>query len=271
MGERQSDGGLSGRGSRHALLDSDVEALIVASLVRDGVDAEAEQRAVAAFRAARDAGALRTHTRRRDDWSARERRYLGRSLKTTLSVLLASLTLGGVAVAAIGVAGSPEDGTKDAPERRPAPSSAPHDPAATPPRGSNSPGTGTGTGTGSAPAHPDRPAPAQDTEEHCSAYERAGGRSNAMEATVWQRLVAAAGGERNVTAYCAGQLGEPKGESGDAGNDDPAKGESGGAGNDDPAKDESTPAANDGAGGGPDNGTGQSRSEGKRSQPNGRQ
>ncbi|MEU4468477.1 hypothetical protein AB0G20_33140 [Streptomyces sp. NPDC024017] len=267
MGERQSDGGLSGRGSRHALLDSDVEALIVASLVRDGVDAEAEQRAVAAFRAARDAGALRTRTRRRDDWSARERRYLGRSLKTTLSVLLASLTLGGVAVAAIGVAGSPEDGTKDAPERRPAPSSAPHDPAATPPRGSNSPGTG----TGSAPAHPDRPAPAQDTEAHCRAYEQAGRRGKAMEATAWQRLVAAADGERNVTAFCADRLDEPKGESGDAGNDDPAKDDSGGAGNDDPAKDENTPAANDGAGGGPDNGTGQGRSEGKRSQPNGRQ
>ncbi|MCK8435306.1 hypothetical protein G3I77_20475 [Streptomyces sp. D2-8] len=253
MGERQSDGGLSGRGSRHAVLDSDVEALIVASLIRDGVDAEAEQRAVAAFRAARDAGAPRTRTRRRDDWRARERRCLGRSLKTTLSLLLASLTLGGVAVAAIGVAGSSEDGTKDTPERRPAPSSAPRDPAGTPPRGSHSPGTG------SAPAHPDRPDTAQDTEAaHCRAYERAGRRGKAMEATSWQRLVAAAGGERNVTAYCAGQLDEPKGRSG-------------GAENDDPAKAEGTPAPNSGAGDGPDGGTGKSRSEGKRSQPNGRQ
>ncbi|MEU9628075.1 hypothetical protein ACFZDB_07510 [Streptomyces luteogriseus] len=253
MGERQSDGGLSGRGSRHALLDADVEALIVASLIRDGVDAQAEQRAVAAFRAARDAGALRTHTRRRDNWRARERRRLGRSLKTTLSVLLASLTLGGVAVAAIGVAGTPEDGTKDAPERGPAPSSAPRDPSGPPSRDSHGPGTG---------SSPDRPASAEDTEAHCRAYERVGRRGKAMEATSWERLVAAAGGERNVTAYCAGRLDEPKGESGGS-----AKGG--------PAEDDGAPAAHNGTGNGSDDGgdkgAGASRSEGKRSQPNGRQ
>ena len=259
MGERQSDGGLSGRGSRHALIDADVEALIVASLIRDGVDAAAEQRAVAAFRAARDAGAPRTRTRRRDDWRARERRRLGRSLKTTLSVLLASLTLGGVAVAAIGVAGSPEDGTKDAPERKPAPSSAPRDPSEQPSRDSHSPGPG---------SSPDRPAPAQDTEAHCRAYERVGRSGKAMEATSWQRLVAAAGGERNVTAYCAGLLDEPGSRSGGSGNSGSAKD----AGP--PAKDAGTPAAHDGTGNGSDNGsdTGsdKSRSGNKRSQPNGR-
>ncbi|MFE8988430.1 hypothetical protein ACFYMI_11395 [Streptomyces collinus] len=261
MGERQSDGGLPGRGSRHALLDSDVEALIIASLIRDGVDAEAEQRAVAAFRAAREAGAPLTRPRRRDDWRARERRHLGRSLKATLSVLLASLTLGGVAVAAIGVAGSPDEGPKDAPGRSPAPSSAPRDPAQQPPRGSHSPGTG----AGSSPAHPDRPDAAQDTEAQCGAYERAGGRGNAMDATAWQRLVAAAGGERNVTAYCAERRDEPQ-----AG--------SGGSGNDGPAEDDGAPAANDGADNGqdngaadgPDSGAGRKGSEGKRSQPEGR-
>ena len=259
MGERQSDGGLSGRGSRHALIDADVEALIVASLIQDGVDAAAEQRAVAAFRAARDAGAPRTRTRRRDDWRARERRRLGRSLKTTLSVLLASLTLGGVAVAAIGVAGSPEDGTKDAPERKPAPSSAPRDPSEQPSRDSHSPGPG---------SSPDRHAPAQDTEAHCRAYERVGRSGKAMEATSWQRLVAAAGGERNVTAYCAGLLDEPGSRSGGSGNSGSAKD----AGP--PAKDAGTPAAHDGTGNGSDNGsdTGsdKSRSGNKRSQPNGR-
>ncbi|MFJ4277967.1 hypothetical protein [Streptomyces massasporeus] len=258
MGERQSDGGQSGRGSRHALLDADVEALIVASLIRDGVDAEAEQRAVAAFRAARDAGAPRTRTRRRDDWRARERRYLGRSLKTTLSVLLASLTLGGVAVAAIGVAGSPEDGRKDAPERGPAPSSAPHAPAEQPSRGGHSPTPGTGPS-------PDRPSPAQDTEAHCRAYERVGRRGKAMEATSWQRLVAAAGGERYVTAYCAEQPAEPERRGGGSGNGGSAKGDG-------------TPAARGGTGKTSDNGSDRgsnggsdkSRSESKRSQPNGR-
>ncbi|MFD7240600.1 hypothetical protein [Streptomyces massasporeus] len=258
MGERQSDGGLSGRGSRHALLDADVEALIVASLIRDGVDAEAEQRAVTAFRAARDAGAPRTRTRRRDDWRARERRNLGRSLKTTLSVLLASLTLGGVAVAAIGVAGSPEDGTKDAPEHQPAPSSAPHDPSEQPSRDGHSPTPGTGPS-------PDRPAPAQDTEAHCRAYERVGRSGKAMEATSWQRLVAAAGGERYVTAYCAEQVDEPE-----RGSDGSANGGSAGG--------DGAPAAGGGTGNASDNGSdkgsnsgsGKSRSESKRSQPNGR-
>ncbi|MET9758346.1 hypothetical protein ABZ016_04725 [Streptomyces sp. NPDC006372] len=205
MGERQSDGGLAGRASRHALLDSEVEALIAASLVRDGVDAEAEQRAVAAFRAARDSGAHRTLTRRRDDWQPRERRHLGRSLRTTLGVLLASLTLGGVAVAAIGAAGSSADGPDDSPRPSPATSNTPSDPARTPPRDGAS-GHTPGTAPGSATARPDRPAPAQDTEAHCRAYQRVGGRGRAMDATAWQRLIDAAGGERNVTRYCAAQL-----------------------------------------------------------------
>ncbi|GAP52112.1 uncharacterized protein SAZU_6985, partial [Streptomyces azureus] len=142
MGEHQSDGGFPGRrrvhpggsayghraardtdgrlpghrgtagldspdlGSRRVLAEAELEALLAAALIRDRIDAEAEQRAVAAFLAARDAGAHRARTRRRDDWRPRERRHPGRSLKATLSVLLASLTLGGVAVAAIGSVGS---------------------------------------------------------------------------------------------------------------------------------------------------------------------
>ncbi|MEV0240454.1 hypothetical protein AB0I06_11050 [Streptomyces sp. NPDC050674] len=261
MGERRSDGGLSGRGSRHALLDSDIEALLLASLVGDGVDAEAEQRAVAAFRAARDAGVLRARGRRRDDWRARERRCPGRSLRTTLSVLFASLTLGGVAVAVIGVAGAPEKGRADAPERRPASSSAPHAPAGQPSRGGHSPGSG----TGSAPARPDRPAPARDTEAHCRAYEQARGRGKALEAPAWQRLVAAAGGERNVTAYCAERLTESKKTSRGSGNGDPAGGEdsatANNGGGDQPG--------NAGKGGSGDD-AGESRSDGKRSPSNGR-
>ncbi|MFC9683041.1 hypothetical protein [Streptomyces sp. NPDC056948] len=239
MGERQSGGGLHGRGSLPALPDAEVEALIVASLVRDGVDAEAEQRAVAAFRAARDAGAHRGRARRRDDWESRERRYLGRSLKTTLSVLLASLTLGGVAVAAIGAAGTGADGTDDGREHPPASSSAPHDPAASPPGDGHSPGPETGP----TPTRPDRPAPAQDTEAHCRAYQRVEGRGRAMDATVWQRLVAAAGGERNVTAYCAEQRAEPK----PGGNDGPANTPANTPGNSAPAEKKTPPAEHDGA------------------------
>ncbi|OUC97302.1 hypothetical protein CA983_30675, partial [Streptomyces swartbergensis] len=148
MGEHQSDGGFPGRrrvhpggsayghgaawdadgrlpghrgtagldspglGSRRVLDEAELEALLATALIRDRIDAEAEQRAVAAFVAARDAGVHRARTRRRDDWRPRERRHPGRSLKATLSVLLASLTLGGVAVAAIGSVGS-TDGADD--------------------------------------------------------------------------------------------------------------------------------------------------------------
>lgn len=174
MGERQSGGGLPGRRSRPALPDAEVEALIVASLVRDGVDAEAERRAVAAFRAARDAGAHRGRARHRDDWGPGGRRHPVPSLRTTLSVLFAGLMLVGVALGVIGAAGFPPD---DGPEP---------------------------------------PAPAQGTEADCRDYQEAGGNGQGMNATVWQRLVAAAGGERNVTAYCTAQLAEPK----PGGNDD---------------------------------------------------
>jgi hypothetical protein len=79
-----------------------------------------------------------------------------------------------------------------------------------------------------------------------------------MDARAWQRLVGAAGGERNITAYCAGQLAEPK----------PAEG--GGSGKNSPAGNEDPSVANKGANKGTDKSTDKSRSDGKRSQPNGR-
>ncbi|MFC9505277.1 hypothetical protein [Streptomyces sp. NPDC057002] len=166
MAERQSGGGLPGRRSRPALSDAEVEALIVASLVRDGVDAEAEQRAVAAFRAARDAGTHRGRARRRDDWGLRDRRRAVPSPRTTLSVLFAGLMLVGVAMGVVGAAGFPADD--------------------------------------------ERPAPAQGTEADCRDYQEVGGDGQGLNATVRQRLVAAAGGEKNVTAYCTEQLAEPE-------------------------------------------------------------
>jgi hypothetical protein len=221
MGEHQSDRGFPGRrrvhpgdsayghrgtagldspglGSRRLLDEAELEALLAAALIRDRIDAEAEQRAVAAFLTARDAGAHRARTRRRDDWRPRERRHPGRSLKATLSVLLASLTLGGVAVAAIGSVGT-TDGDDDR-GRPTAPTSAPGASAGEPS------GTAPGSATGSASARPDRPAPARDTEARCRAYEQVDGRGKAMDATAWKRLVEVAGSEKNVTAYCAGLL-----------------------------------------------------------------
>lgn len=84
-----------------------LEAALAAALRSGGsadVVAEGERLAVASFRDARDTGAHRARTRRRDDWRPHARTRRGRphprpSLKATLSLLAAGFVLGGVAVA----------------------------------------------------------------------------------------------------------------------------------------------------------------------------
>ncbi|MFE7933504.1 hypothetical protein ACFU6S_33245 [Streptomyces sp. NPDC057456] len=153
-------------------------------------DSDGERRAVAAFRAARDAGAHKARTRRRDDWRPRARRHTARSLRATLSVLVAGLALGGAAFAAVG--SSTDDVAGGA--GRPGPSATAS--------GSGSADTASVNPRPAAPADRDRPASAEDTEAHCRAYEKVRGRGKAMDSTAWQRLVTAAGGEKNVVAYC---------------------------------------------------------------------
>ncbi|MEV0019149.1 hypothetical protein [Streptomyces tendae] len=214
-GPRPAPGGVPG-----------TEALLAAALRAQDADTEGESRALAAFRAARDAEPARAaRTRRRDDWRPREGRHQGRTLKTALSVLLASLTLGGVAYAAMGGGGSAADGGGPARTRPPAasddasarpvatapgtmPGPGTPDPATTPPGASASPGT-------SAPPRvstpPDHPGAGRDTEEQCRVYERLAGAGKALEAAAWQRLVAAAGGAEHVETYCTEQFGLPTG------------------------------------------------------------
>ncbi|MFG2886295.1 hypothetical protein ACGFYV_29010 [Streptomyces sp. NPDC048297] len=217
MGERHSDGGRPGRrhvhpggDTPHAARSADVpapgatdarlEASLVAALRAAGpVDPAAEQRALAAFRTARDEGLHGPHrarTRRRDDWRPREPRRLGLSVKATLSVFVASLALGGVAVAAIGAADSSSH-SADADKEHAKPG------ASAPERA----GAGASAGSSAAPsARPDHPDTAKDTLAHCRAYEQVRGRGKALDSTAWQRLLTAAGGEDQVTAYCADQL-----------------------------------------------------------------
>ncbi|MGY3203636.1 hypothetical protein [Streptomyces sp. TE5632] len=241
MGERRNDGAPSGRRRGHPEGASQgrhpagqgrpgsgphavrgtagLEALLVRALVRDGVDDEGEQRAVAAFREAREAGAHRTgaRPRRRDDWRPRERR-LGRfSVKATLSVLIAGLSLGGVAVAGIGAAGSAVDGPGEdgnrGPTTAPADTTAPAGASASGgPSDDRSAGAGADSRPGSDSAAPERPAGARDVEAHCRAYERLEGRGKALESVAWKRLVEAAGGAVNVDAYCAERLRSATGE-----------------------------------------------------------
>ncbi|MET7854718.1 hypothetical protein ABZT48_42665, partial [Streptomyces avermitilis] len=95
-----------------------LDALLAAAMRPKALDAEAEARAVAAFRVAREQGTRAARIRRRDDWRPKGERRAGRSLRTTLAVAAAALTLGGAAMAAVGrVPG-------DAPEGRTHPSSA---------------------------------------------------------------------------------------------------------------------------------------------------
>ncbi|MFF4251280.1 hypothetical protein ACFY1L_08745 [Streptomyces sp. NPDC001663] len=201
MGERQSDGSAPGRrrvhpggtvsGPEDRLDGSVLEVLLAGAMRPEALDDEAEQRAVAAFRAARDAGTHRARTRRRDDWRPRERRSR-RSLKATLTLALAGLTVGGVAFAAIGTGGHSSDDGHAARQREHRPVGA----------------SASGPGTPGSAATPDRPVTANDTEAHCKAYEKKlDGKGKALDSTAWQRLIAAAGGEQNVAAYCAEQLG----------------------------------------------------------------
>ncbi|QIJ64345.1 hypothetical protein [Streptomyces sp. JB150] len=225
MGELLSDDGAPGRrrhphpaaavsGSRHQgavsepggpgdLDETAMRDLLAAVLRPERVDAEGETRAVAAFRAARDAGAHRARTRRRDDWRPRGKRGPARSLKGVLSLFAVSLTLGGVAFAAIGSGGSgPEESGED--RRRGVPT-----------RGTPAPDAGGTTATppaGTVPARPGHPLTAAGTEAHCRAYERGEGRGNAMAAPAWKRLTEAAGGPEKVAEYCARQQQRRQGE-----------------------------------------------------------
>ncbi|MFR0357832.1 hypothetical protein [Streptomyces sediminimaris] len=203
MGDRHSDGSARARRRAHpggtlpgrpdGPAGPALESLIAGVLRAEVHDADAEQRAVAAFLAARESAAHGARTRRRDDWRPREHRRIRRSLRVTFTLSLAGLTLGGVAFAAIGsFHGSPHDGPAS---RRPT-----HAPSA-PPR--------TSSRTPDPSAAADRPETAKDTEAHCRAYETVKDSGKAMESTAWQRLVAAAGGEDNVTAYCAAKLRQP--------------------------------------------------------------
>ncbi|MFI5556873.1 hypothetical protein [Streptomyces sp. NPDC051738] len=108
---------------------------------------------------------------------------------------MTSTLLGGIAFASIGVMDSgqhpaPQAGTSDSTRRPPAPT----------PGEQDSPSTGSGTPpTASTPL----PSTAKDVQAHCRVYEKVKDRGHALNATAWQRLVRAAGGEQQVAAYCA--------------------------------------------------------------------
>ncbi|MFJ1973825.1 hypothetical protein ACIO93_34785 [Streptomyces sp. NPDC087903] len=207
MGEWLGDGAVPGRRRVHRggpvsdpldVRDTAVLETALAAAIREGdLDPEVEQRAVAAFRAARAASAHRARTRRRDDWRLPSERRLGRPVKMTFGAVIASLTLGGVAVAAIGSVGSSGDGAGTGRSGATArPSAVARD----------RPGEDASATRSDGPRPTNGSTPAQDTEAHCSAYEQVKGRGKALDARAWQQLVEAAGGEDEVAAYCSEQL-----------------------------------------------------------------
>ncbi|MEV0217954.1 hypothetical protein [Streptomyces sp. NPDC050704] len=203
-----------------------LDDLLATAVRAHAIDPVAEGRALAAFRAARDEGVhgAAARTRRRDDWRAAKERRGRWSLRATLAALLASVTLGGVAVAAIGTGDGTPDERRDSRTQNSAPARSAPDAAPTPAPGSATPGRGGGPS--------DRPSSAQDTEARCRAYDSVKDRGKALDSTAWQRLVQAAGGAGNVEAYCAGQLKpteKPDGNPTERPDGNPGQGETGAA------------------------------------------
>ncbi|MFF7339112.1 hypothetical protein ACFZAT_17375 [Streptomyces sp. NPDC008163] len=179
----------------------------------------AEERAVAAFREARDRGAHSARTRRRDDWRPRSRGFARWSLGAGVGTLVAAVTLGGVAMAGIGT-------VRDAPghdtERQPMPELSASSPPALPTPERVRPSAGSSTPS-RAPGRPaDHPDQAGDTLAKCHAFASVRSRGKALDSPAWQRFLAQAGGESSVDAYCAAERarhegGDGKGSSGSQG------------------------------------------------------
>lgn len=198
-----------------------LDELLAAAARPTPVAPDAEAGALAAFRAARDEGALELPTRPADDWRPTEPRKRTQWLKAGLAALAAGVMLGGVAMAAGAIPApfgeSPPPGPHPAP--RPA-TSAPAQGGAT-----ATPSAGVTAGTPSPGAEEDRPPRGKDDRAHCRAYEASNGNENgngnaekqhgqgngaATDSAVRRRLEAAAGGPDAVEAYCARLLtGEP--------------------------------------------------------------
>ncbi|MCZ4103528.1 hypothetical protein [Streptomyces sp. H39-C1] len=199
-----------------------LDALLAAAARPCPVDPDAAEQAMTAFRTARDAGAhADARPRRRDDWRPKPQHSRARSLKAAVAALVASVTIGGVAMAA-GALPDPFGGEGDdkptpgssrssSAQQRPGGPETKREQTPEPdPEASQHASTG-GPARGNSGEHDlaDAPAPAQNAEALCRAYERAIGHGKAGDSAAWSRLEAAAGGARNVAPYCEKLLTAP--------------------------------------------------------------
>ncbi|MFF0289937.1 hypothetical protein [Streptomyces sp. NPDC005262] len=193
----------------------EVDALLTAAQRAGEAGPAAEERALDAFRAARDEGA---HTpvsplrrRRRDDWRPVERWRGVRSVRAVVAGLAAVVALGGVAMAAgSGTMPGPfGDGGHDRPHPAHPANGEPAKPGgsqgSTPtPRADRTRQGATDTpGTGRASNHPDQ---AKDDAALCRAFRHVQDSGKAADATAFDRLASAAGGVSAVPDYCDGIL-----------------------------------------------------------------
>lgn len=178
----------------------------IGEALRQPVNDSAEQAALAAFRSARTSSDAAPRTRRRDDWRPRTRKQ--RWARGGALTLVSSTLLGGIAFASIGVVDS---GQRQAPEAACLPQhvTAVHAHSHAP--RARRTGCSFHRVRHGTPASPSYPGKAKAVEKHCRSYEKVKGRGHALNATAWQRLVQAAGGEQHVAAYCA-QLTGPANE-----------------------------------------------------------
>ncbi|MFF3325602.1 hypothetical protein [Streptomyces sp. NPDC002889] len=186
---------------------------------------EAGERALAAFRAARDAGALDSPTRRRDDWRPRAPRLRAVWVKIGIGTVLGGVMLGGVAMASGAIPtpfGEPSTGQSTAPGTSSGTSSGPaQQSASAAPSMSTAPTAPADKGTWG-----ERPPTAKDVLAHCRAYKNQQRHGAAADSGLRQRLEAeAGGGPEAVTAYCARLLeGRTPGSSPEPARSKPANG-----------------------------------------------
>ncbi|MFD6330949.1 hypothetical protein ACFWGI_15430 [Streptomyces niveus] len=182
-----------------ALGTPEIEAF--ADAVRGDVEPEGVERALAAFRVADRAadGVAPRRGRRRDDWRPARRRFsVLVSWRAALGAALATVALGGLALAAVpGVLAEPPrpaEGPDKSTASRPG-VDAPRTPGGTP--GATGGSTPSPSPSASASAHDPVP---RSHAALCHAWSRGNGKHRG---TAFQRLAEAAGGEGAVDAYCA--------------------------------------------------------------------
>ncbi|WP_328394782.1 hypothetical protein OHS70_07075 [Streptomyces sp. NBC_00390] len=183
-----------------------LDELLSAAARPAAVAPASEEHAVAAFRAARDAGALSRPTRRGDDW-----RPCAPRRRVAWAKIGAGTLVGGVMLSGVAMAGGVIPAPFDEPEggRRPAPRTTPgpaqhtpgplQQPTSAPPSGSAAPNGPADRGT-----RGERPPTAADRRAHCEAYEAQQRRGTAKDGGLQLRLEAeAGGGPEAVAGYCA--------------------------------------------------------------------